>query len=395
MKKTIYENISYLDARNLTPEAAQGIESISNTAFLLVSEQSAQLLSGIEMSNISSTLLMKDEMNLVHVNGQHIYTAGGSTQNLYLMINGQLTFDQSVTAVEIASAVVGGVVNGQAIGSASQISAMTQVGVMVNGQSVIYPDGARLRKGNTPLTPNECMMIPENSKLYILKRVMLEAGSAEILHSRNIKIDCHKQLFVAKSDAALMSYIYDGDPSRCIIIPDGFTLRQSSLTVTRQNALTLQGSLCIYGSVYIHEVNPAHLSRLEALHITGKIYVPVDQMDLWIPLIQGEPEWIPYEGTLQLIDGVATIGALTAPKTIINHGVATLSPELTSELLQKNMKLIINDGVLNATPAQITALGDVMISNGQINTLEDESDASSKPRDPSFNYISNIAMYVL
>lgn len=395
MKKTIYQDICYLDARSLTPKAAEGIESIRDVALLLVSEKSAPLLSGIKVSDISSTLVLKDDINLVRVNGQHIYSAGGSKQNLYLMINGQLIFDQSITAEEITSAVAGGVVNGQVIGSASQIGAMTQAGVLVNGQSVIYPDGARLRKGRTPLTPDECMMIPENSKLYLLKRVMLEAGSAEILHRRSIKIDCHQQLFITKSDAALLSSVYDGDPSQCIIVPDGFTLRQSSLTVTRQNAMTLQGSLCIYGSVYIHEVNPAHLSRLETLHVMGKIYVPVDQMDLWLPLIQGEPEWIPYEGTLQVIGGVATISALAAPKTIINHGVATLSPELTPALLEQHMKLMINDGVLNASPQQLTALGDVMINNGQLNMPEDESDAAGKPRDPDFNYITDINMYTL
>lgn len=396
MKKTIYSDIICLDARNLTEEAAAQIESINDVMLMLISEQSAPLLSRIKLSDVTVTLLSKNDTKLLCTNGQHTYTAGSTQKNIFLLVNGQLRFDPTVTAEEIESAIVGGIVNGQAIGSATQISALTGAGVQINGKVVVYPDGARLRSGNTAITMQECMMIPENAKLHILRRVMLEEGCAEILHKRAIKISCQNQIFVSNSDIALMASIYDGDPSSCIVVPDGYQLVPRGLTITRQNAITLQGQSFVYGTVYIHQVNHAHLSRLESLHVTGKVYLPVEQMDLWLPLIKGEPEWFPYEGELLLVDSTETISRLTAPKTIINNGALTFSKTLAPEHLKEHVKLFMNDGVMTALPDQIAALQDVLLNNGQITpTNTKHSDTSAKPQDPNFNQITDMTQYVL
>ena len=394
MKQIVYEDIVCLDARRLSEEAAVGIRAIRDVTLVLVSEASAPILARIPMADVCNVICLPEDAECLSVNGQHTLTSGGVPAKLYLIVNGQLTIDPEMTPSQIAQTVAGGIVNGQLCGTASQLQAINLTGIRLNGQAVAYPDGYRLRQGKQPLGLGECAMLAEGAKLYLTRQVLLEPGVPGVLRARDVKLDSRAQIFLYENDASAMAEIYTGDSSKCIPLPDGFTLRMDGLSVNRRNASALRGKLYVDGDLLAEPVDFVRLKALECLHVTGRAYIPLEAMDGWLSLVVGEPEWMPYEGRLLVNRAALRLSRLTEPTAILNRGVLTLDAALAPEVLREKVTLLENNGMLEGTPAQLAALCEALCGNGATRT-PDSADETAPPKDPDCIYISDIVSHVI
>lgn len=399
MKPVIYENIACLDARNLTEEKAASIRAIRNVGTLFVSEASAPLLNRIPMEGVASIAVLPNGARCLSVNGQHTLSACDHATQLYLMINGQLLMDPSLTPDQITRAVVGGKINGQMIGSASQMLALNATGIQLNGQSVTYPDGYRLRRGHAPFTKSECSLLAHGTSLCLCKGTELELGTAELLRERCIKLAVTGKIFVHEIDLSAMAEIYAGDTGLCVVIPDGYTLCEDGLTLTRRNIAARRGKFFVHGDLLGEPDAFAFAKSLEDIRVTGKAYVPLADMDGWLSVVSGQPEWMPYEGCLLTNQNTLDLdeSALTQPVAILNHGVLTLDASLSAETLADRVTLLENNGVVKARQAQLSALRSVLCGSGATVAAEASATESSDlpHRETDCLYISSVATYEL
>lgn len=102
-----------------------------------------------------------------------------------------------------------------------------------------------------------------------------------------------------RRDAEALGGLYEGDLSGCLFVPDGFKVEQAALDVGARTAFRLRGKLYVQGGLTIREdVRADMLSKLEALRVEGRLIAPLSLMDALLERVEGDAEWLPYEGAL-------------------------------------------------------------------------------------------------
>lgn len=381
MKKR-YEGIAVVDARNLTKERAEQIEEIRNVAMLVIRQENRTLLDGIRMRKVAMVAVLPEGAELVQQNGSYKLTFSDdpSLGKIYLLVNGELRIDDAVTPEMIQKHVCGGMINGMAAAKQSQLAALSACGVHINGTSQVIPDTYAIREGKNPLTLTEARMLREGERLYLLRRVPLEQGAAQLLCEKHVSLAGERGILAYEKEAQVLSEVWQSDSSAVRWIPDGFRYHAGDLRINARNARAQRGSIMAAGNVIIEPgVTPPMLEGLTALALHQNLFLPVELMEAMTERVRGDVEWWPYEGKLLEFADKAEIttdvlAAWPEQVTVVNSGVLNLSPEISPQLLMGKIALLLNEGVLGVSDAQRGALSGVICGDGHIRTGEKEPD---------------------
>ena len=335
MKPLVLKNIAVLDARRLTEEKAQNIRLIRDVAVVLVTRQTASLLHTVPLKDVAKVSVVPGEdenVNVLSVNGAHTFSPDPASP-CFLMINGALLIHPDATPQDIRAAVSGGEINGHVEGTAAQVAALAQ------------------------------------------KQIKLLAG---------------KRVFVRAGDLEALGGVYEGDLSLLTVVPEGYALRKDDLKLDTHNAPSVSGRVFLTGELF---AQPGALkrSRLEKLRMSRTAYVPLSEMDDWLGVLEGDAEWMPYEGRLTLNESQMCLTSLTQPQAIVNDGMLTL--DAAPDALE-NVTLLVNNGQLIADDAQVSALGERLIQRGGLSPREP---APGKPEETfeGCTVVSDLANYIL
>lgn len=392
MKPLVLKNIAVLDARRLTEEKAQNIRLIRDVAVVLVTRQTASLLHTVPLKDVAKVSVVPGEdenVNVLSVNGAHTFSPDPASP-CFLMINGALLIHPDATPQDIRAAVSGGEINGHVEGTAAQVAALASAGVVVNGSTSSYPDGCRVRKNSDPISKEECALLAPGERLYLPKGASLLPGAAQALAQKQIKLLAGKRVYVHAGDLEALGGVFEGDLSLLTVVPEGYALRKDDLKLDTHNAPSVSGRVFLTGELF---AQPGALkrSRLEKLRMSRTAYVPLSEMDDWLGVLEGDAEWMPYEGRLTLNESQMRLTSLTQPQAIVNDGMLTL--DAAPDALE-NVTLLVNNGQLIADDAQVSALGERLIQRGG---LSPRGSAPGKPEETfeGCTVVSDLANYIL
>lgn len=398
--KKIIGNAALVDARKLTPETVKTAPEIRNAALILVSEQSKELLMALRIGNVASVVCVPDEAALHVINGVGTLSAGTLLEKrLFILINGKLHIAHDVMPEEIANSVAGGVINGKVFCSASQLAALQGCNVQINGKAEAYPDGCRPREGGSPITAMEACTLSEGEKLYLCGRTMLEKGALDKLNERGVRL-YGAGLILYESDAEKLGACWQGDSSRLRLVKDGYRILTENQYINRRNALTFRGALDIIGDVVIDsDVEAPMLDAVQRLRIEGALWVPMALMQRMMEKVEGDVEWMPYEGALIRCTDVLTLtGEMVDywPErvTLLNSGVMEIAKDIEPETLKKHIVLFDNAGQITLTKAQHGALRMAFTGTGVIDEYKNEEKEESGAPDEE-ETLGNAAWLVL
>lgn len=400
--KTRIKNVAVLDMRNATEERVEQIECIENAALIITSPTSSALVPKMRIRNVASIVEVPDRAEVLTVNGVHTLTISDDMPPLFLMINGVLEVSPETAPEAISRQVVGGYINGKIIASASQLAALMAKGVNVNGKSLGYPDGARLRVTKDPLTAAEALA--QKGPIYLGSRVRIEDGAVETLDAAGIVLYGDSGAIISQSAAEMFYRIWSGS-GKVLTIPEGYALMEGDQQFDGLTVRRLRGKRFVDGDIVLTDAVTADaLAGLESLMLTGRLFAPEAALDRVLDVLEGDPELFPYTGTLMRISGKETlsadIGMLPERVAIVVDGVLSIAPEASPEALRMRISLLFVGGVVTMTAAQQAALRAVTVSEGHVE-IADNDDNSDEDEDEEWAnedgsiVIGNSAYFVL
>lgn len=394
--KTFIENVSILNMIHATPQSVAQLAGIDNAALVVVSPDSKPLLSQLSIGNLAMVLEVSEDTQLVTQNGKFELTRMTDQKRIALAVNGAMTVSPQLLPKEIQAFVAGGVVNGTLCASQQQMRALTDAGVTVNGKTIVYPDGAKPRSGRDPLTVGEAAAL--RMPAYLTHRVLIEEGVCQTLEAKGFPLYGADGAYLRPSDAEAFSRIWEGEGG-ITIIPQGYTMMESTQMIGRLNAAMLKDSRFFAGDLYLREdVTAQALSGLDALIVRGKVFMPEALSGELLRLLKNEPELIPYEGRLIKTDGIYAVesdDALEEDIALCVHGVLSVAPSVTPAALRRAVRLAYVDGLLRMSQAQQSALLPVLLGSFHMeNAGQAEEEVSPPPNAPEHR-IKNAMMYVL
>lgn len=392
--KTYLRNVGVLDMRGATPEGVAQIERLGNAGVVLVSPATRALLAQMQTDNIGAVVEVPEDAELVSHNGRSVLPPLGD-RPVYLLVNGNLTVAEDVQPDQLR-AVVGGLVNGKITAKRAQLAALLVAGVQVNGKTLTYPDDARLRTADTPLTGAEVASMDRPP--YLTRHVRVERGAIDAARAQGLSLYGAAGAIIDAADAEAFFGVWQGEGD-VWQVPEGFTLTQGDRMIGAREA-PLRGKRMIAGDVALREdIAPEQLAALDALRVTGLLFVPVALLDAVLGKLDGEPELVPYEGVLLRMEGAGALpddlSALPGRIALWVEGVLTLPGALSPEALRERITLLYLDGVAEVTPAQQMALLPVVAGSGQLVTEDVGEEEAEEALPEGVQVMGNAAVYVV
>ena len=398
--KTRFQSIGVLDLRGLTEEKARDIERVEDIGTVLLTERSREVFRQLRVKNVGTTFCLPEGVCLSRINGTHHMEAGmGDGAPVFLMVNGTLDIAREVTVEQLRAQIAGGVINGMALGAASQIAALHACGVSVNGAVEAYPDDCTLRNGYEPVELAEAQRMV--GKVYLRRRVELQAGVPTLLKQNGAMLHGSSGLVYQAAERDAIAAVWNGSGT-VREIPQGTRYVAGDLWVDARNAYRLRGKLMIDGGLVLQaDVPDAALDALEALHVFGKALVPARLLDALLGKLTNEPDMRVYEGTLLRNEGElelseAMLSALPEAITLLNDGTLTLAEGLPIALLRQKLRLLLNSGVVTLTAEQKGALLPLTVNDGVMQPPGTENQSEhEEPLSEGVNLVAHLGEYIL
>ena len=138
--KKIIRNVAALNLCGATAESLAEISAIEDVALVLLTPRVRSLMQHIAVRDVVMVKEVPNSARMLMFNGELLLTADQLAQTCFLMVNGRLRLDESMTPELIVDMVAGGMVNGELIAGEKQLAALLQCGVQVNGRNTVIPE---------------------------------------------------------------------------------------------------------------------------------------------------------------------------------------------------------------------------------------------------------------
>ena len=374
--KKIIRNVAALNLCGATAESLAEISAIEDVALVLLTPRVRSLMQHIAVRDVVMVKEVPNSARMLMFNGELLLTADQLAQTCFLMVNGRLRLDESMTPELIVEMVAGGMVNGELIAGEKQLAALLQCGVQVNGRNTVIPEGFRLRESRSPISVQEAGSM--SGAWMRLGKVILEPGAAKMLRQRGVKLTGTAGAVIPQEDAEDFYALWQGQGEITLLeantryVADDLTLRGTDAM------LKLRGERYVAGNLTLMDtVTPAHLAGMGRLWVTGTLMLPEALLDTVLPRLANEPELAPYQGKL-LVDeekmelGEAELSAYTQGVTLLVQGQLDLREDLAPEVLREKVRLLYNCGQVILNAEQQAALLPVTINQGHLSLRKAE-----------------------
>lgn len=393
--KKIIRNVAALDLCGATAESLAEISAIEDVALVLLTPRVRSLMQHIAVRDVVMVKEVPDSARMLMFNGELLLTADQLAQTCFLMVNGRLRLDESMTPELIVDMVAGGMVNGELIAGEKQLAALLQCGVQVNGRNTVIPEGFRLRESRSPISVQEAAGM--SGAWMRLGKVILEPGAAKILRQRGVKLTGTAGAVIPQEDAEDFYALWQGQGEMTLLeantryVADDLTLRGTDAM------LKLRGERYVAGNLTLMDtVTPAHLAGMGRLWVTGTLMLPEALLDTVLPRLANEPELAPYQGKL-LVDeekmelGEAELSAYTQGVTLLVQGQLDLREDLAPEVLREKVRLLYNCGQVILNTEQQAALLPVTINQGHLSLRKAETEKTQPQANPDECVLGDMA----
>ncbi len=278
-KKNLHINCGLLDVTSLTSETLENYEKISaNCAVLVTTPETSALLARVGAQiNAGHTVSSAQGVRTLLSNGCCELTADTDVpENSMLMVNGKLRLfpgaDETIAKYHLV------LVNGQIILPESVRSVLGLINL--NGNSLVYPDGADFREGGLEVSRRLARMAKENALYYVIGAAFLmeEGVDVEVLLDKNV---------VVHASRAYVSSAYpDGDllfdeNTEIRIVPEGCAFVRENLTLDSAASALHGRKICVAGDVRAEKDAAEALAAIEEITVHGTAFIAEELLPLW------------------------------------------------------------------------------------------------------------------
>lgn len=363
--KKVIKNVAVLDLRSATEESVAAIERIENVANVLYSDETAHLITRLNIRNMA--LSIKAPVGARLLNGQERLSRDsfrGLDEPLDLFVNGQLMLESDVPEEDVRSGLNSLVVNGQLLYPETLAGVIKAKMIECNGQARAYADGAKIITGRLVLTESYLRGLEDNSVLLVMGQlVSTETLSNELLAQKIENVDVMGGVTCLEENAETLLPRVRSDGSTSII-PAGFTYLRQELMLDVGMLEALPGSRLYGSSLRIEsDVTPDALDvAVDALVVKDLLIAPADLRSVLAQKCNLlETQSVFYTGELWLIDGETTLNAsrfdyLEGKATLVVRGELFIGDDVEPAQLAQHFDKVHNFGEISCTPDQMSAL---------------------------------------
>ena len=392
--KKIIRNVAALNLCGATAESLADIALIEGVAVVLVTPRVLPLMQHVEMRDVAAVREVPDDVRTLMFNGELLLTADQLAQPCYLVVNGRLRLDESMTPELIASMVSGGMVNGELIAGEKQQAALLHCGVQVNGKNTVIPEGFRLRESGAPITAQEAAGM--TGGWMRTGKTILEPGAAKTLRQRDVKLTGTAGAVVPQEDAEDFYALWQGQGEITLLEPGVRYITEDLILRGADAVLKLRGDRYVADLTLMDTVAPAHLAGLGRLWVTGTLTLPEALMDTVLPHLENEPELVPYEGKLLVAENQMELGekelaVYDQGVTLMVQGQLKLREDLAPEVLREKVRLLYNCGQVILNTEQQAALLPVTINQGHLSLRKAETEKTQPQANPDERVLGDMA----
>lgn len=271
--KKLSINTALCDMTELTEEILSGYSELNvNAAAVLLSERASVLLSRYSVKiNTASTLKIPEGTNTIVKNGSvEIDGTDAAADKTFLMVNGTLLLHPG--AEKVMENYVQIMVNGCLIYPKSLAGHVSRI--HVNGQQKCYPDNAICILKDLTVDKFFIIRAMQNTPYFITGKVTMVDPTLDlsILIHKNVSLLCEKALVTESFFEQSLSLLDEN--TDISVIPDGFSLLPDTMELNGFTPAQLGKKLIRTGDLYITDKTMEILPSLEALKVTGTIYLP-------------------------------------------------------------------------------------------------------------------------
>lgn len=267
-KKTLIVNCAMCDARDPQKETLEKYEAVNiNTATMLVTEESEELLAGYNVStNCAKQLCVPKNAPIQTVNGKTEISADSVVEEgTVLIVNGKLTvLSGAEDNLKKYSMIY---VNGKVLCPTD--SGIDTAKISVNGKLETYPAGAIFMKSNMVI--DKLFAIRAKAGLYWSNRFVFVNDSIDpaALAAKGARFSA-KSAVVAEALAEGIVPLLNEDCD-IVLVPDGTAFVPEKLTLDDTAVMRYGTKLFVNDDIEIDENAAAALAKLEYLYVNGDV----------------------------------------------------------------------------------------------------------------------------
>jgi hypothetical protein len=361
-------NVNILDLRNATEASIAGIKKIGNANVVLYTQQTAGLITRLNVDNLNITMQVPQGVTLQKSMGPLVinrdYFKGQQTPS-YLLVFGPATVEPDVPSADIEKLLSGMAVMGPLI-CAESLAGLVHPKANVLGPMITYPTYGKVKIGSLTLDQSYLEAMADGSDLAVVGGLLLPAVLPNDVLERKLgklyvtgDIKCHEE------NARTIKAHLTNRTEQFTIIPAGFALVEKPLTLDSAmlESLPARKLYCSEWVVVTADVSSNALDeRLEAIVSRQLVLCPAGLRPVLARKCNLlETRVVFYEGELVLIDDnrrlqAARLNYLKDKATLVVFGELTLDPTVTPQVLLDRFTKVHNLGRIRATPEQIGAL---------------------------------------
>lgn len=272
MAKKLMINCATCDARNVQEENYSHYEQITiNCAMVVTSPNAKAVMNRLPFTlSCANVLEVEGDVALRTINGSSEINRGDvvPASKYYMLVNGALTIGPD-TQQQLAQC-VGMTINGSLTCPESIYSILN--GVIVNGSTTCYPDGAIVLKRNAVI--DKLFALRAKNSLYWSGRRMIMVDpelDAEKLKSKGVTFST-KEAIISQSKVEALIDLID-EKTEIIIVPDGTAVVVDDITLDDNTLRRYGKALYVIGDVTVPK-DADVLDKLTYLNIRGDVKVP-------------------------------------------------------------------------------------------------------------------------
>lgn len=279
MEKKLVVNCDICDTRKANEEDLKKFEKICiNADLLLVDEKSKAMLNRLPIEcKLDETIQLeeKEEIGVINYNGKYEITKSLScTEKKLLFVNGLLVIHPGTE--EVLKSFIRIFVNGSVNYPDSMSAYINRI--FVNGKMESYPDNYTMMEYNWILDPYFPIRAKENGNYFSAQTIEItnKAIDTSLLLKKGVHFKT-KELYVLEEKLKDCAELFSEDV-KFQVVPTGFEFIKGNTIFENDLLLKYGNRLYVKGDFILEEKNKDDFSKIEALHITGTLYLPEGQI---------------------------------------------------------------------------------------------------------------------
>jgi hypothetical protein len=388
-----YGNINILYLRNATEETVANIQSIGNVNLLAYTQKTANLVPGLKIGNINTTVELPENVKPQNNFGKTTINQAMFShmqEPVYMLCFGQTIVEADATPADIEKWIQGMTIFGQLICPEDMLGLIKHKASQVFGDTQTYPRYPRVQFNFLTLDERALQQMPDGTELAVINGVNIPKVLPNELIARKLAklyvsgvVTCHEENF-----ETLRAVLATGNKP-VEVIPSGYELVEKPVILDSflLEALPSPRLYCQERVVIAADVEAGLLERsLESLKAQALVLCPVGLRGVLAKKLNLlEANVVFYEGELIEMEGehslsAARLGMIPGKATLVVHGELNVKPDVTPEQILEKLAKVHYMGVIRANPVQIAAI-EARVGIGE-GSLEDNT---AKPQEPEMD----------